>query len=64
MKGQCGILTKSQTMAMKKFLQEAYFQTIQAYFNLLNIEGPLTNNLSDTLTLSDQDLDTMDAKLS
>ncbi|MFM2380834.1 MAG: hypothetical protein RLZZ143_3417 [Cyanobacteriota bacterium] len=39
-------------------------QNIQAYFNLLDIEGSLTNNLSDTLTLSDQDLDTMDAKLS
>ena len=49
---------------MKQFLQEAYFQHIQAYFNLLDIEWPLTNNLSDTLTLSDQDLDTMDAKLS
>jgi hypothetical protein len=49
---------------MKQFLQEAYFQHIQAYFNLLDIEWPLTNNLSDTLTLSDQDLDTMDAQLS
>jgi hypothetical protein len=64
MKGQCGIFTKPQTTAMKQFLQEAYFQHIQAYFNLLDIEWPLTNNLSDTLTLSDQDLDTMDAKLS
>jgi hypothetical protein len=64
MKGQCGIFTKPQKTAMKQFLQEAYFQHIQAYFNLLDIEWPLTNNLSDTLTLSDQDLDTMDAQLS
>ena len=64
MKGQSSILKKPQTTAMKQFFQEAYFLPIQAYFNLLNIEGSLTNNLSDTLTLSDQDLDTMDAQLS
>lgn len=64
MKGQCGVFSQSQTTPFKQFLQEAYFQHIQAYFNLLNIEWPLTENVSNALTLTDQDLDSISTKLS
>ncbi|MGL5035027.1 MAG: lipase family protein [Microcystaceae cyanobacterium] len=64
MKGQCGVFSKPQTNSLKQFLQEAYFQHIQAYFNLLDIEWPLTENLSNALTLTNQDLDVISTKLS
>jgi hypothetical protein len=64
MKGQCGVFSKTQTTPLKQFIQEAYFQHIQAYFNLLDIEWPLTENVSNALTLTDQDLDAISTKLS
>ncbi|MCZ8287448.1 MAG: lipase, partial [Microcystis sp. LE19-59.1C] len=64
MKGECGVFPQPQTTPLKQFLQEAYFQHIQAYFNLLEIDWPLTENVADSLTLTEQDLDDIATKLS
>lgn len=64
MKGECGVFSQPQTTPLKQFLQEAYFQHIQAYFNLLEIDWPLTENVADSLTLTEQDLDDIATKLS
>ncbi|MCZ8224132.1 MAG: lipase [Microcystis sp. LE19-84.1B] len=64
MKGQCGVFSQPQPNPLKQFLQEAYFQHIQAYFNLLEIDWPLTENVADSLTLTEQDLDDIATKLS
>jgi hypothetical protein len=64
MKGSCGVFSQTESTAVKQFLQEAYFQHIQAYFNLLDIDWPITQNVSDALNLTQQDLDTIANNLS
>ena len=63
MKGSCGVFSQTESTAVKQFLQEAYFQHIQAYFNLLDIDWPLTANVADALTLTDQELNAIPSQL-
>jgi hypothetical protein len=64
LEGQCSGVINKKNNDLKQFLQEAYFQHIKAYFNLMKVDSLPKESVVNSLNLTDQDLENIATKLS
>lgn len=63
LQGVCGGNVNIKNSDLKQFLQEAYYQHIKAYFELMGVDGLPQETVVNALDLTEQDLDNIIAQI-